>query len=39
MMEYWNIGIMGSKRKDLFSLRISVEPDIPSFHYSILPIG
>jgi len=38
-MEYWNIGTMGKKRKtSFFSLRIFVEPNIPSFHSSTIPI-
>jgi len=38
-MEYWNIGTMEKKRKtSFFSLRIFVEPNIPSFHSSTIPI-
>jgi len=38
MMEYWKTGIMGNRRKRNQNA-VSLEPIIPTFHYSTVPVG
>jgi hypothetical protein len=40
MMEYWSNGIVGNKMEKLFLISlIPHKPNIPTFQYSIIPIG